>query len=186
MNNEKFAHLSYGNDGSYWLYVGPDVKQSKICLSCAYISQTFSSYSQVVPYLAWSKTLPTERFKEIFVLISWVLQYFHPDKPYYGTSCGSVPFTAMERSVWDLRWGSVHLSLLALLSEKWRESYSNRTSVFWLLFYYLDISELMWAIIWEFPGARLQLFPLYHLWFSSATGFYYSPIGNLRSTIHSE
>lgn len=44
----------------------------------------------------------------------------------------------------------------------------------------------MWALIGEFPGARLQLFPLYHLRFSSATGFYYSPIGNLRSAIRSE
>lgn len=82
--------------------------------------------------------------------------------------------------------GTVHLSLLALLSEKQRESCSNRTSVSWLLFYYLDISGLMWAMIWEFPGVRLQLFPLYHLCFSSATSFYYSPIGNLRSAIPSE
>lgn len=142
----------------------------------------FPSCFQVVPCLVWSETIHTECFKEIFVPVSWVSQYFYPDKPYYRTWCGGVRFIANERS--DGR--SIHLSLLALLSEKWKESHSNRTSVFWLLFYYLDISELMWAMIWEFPGARLQVFPPYHLRFSSATGFYYSPIWNLRSAIHSE
>lgn len=51
--------------------------------------------------------------------------------------------------------GSVSLSFLSL---KWKESYTSRTFVFWIPFYYLDISELMWAMAWEFPGARLQVF----------------------------
>lgn len=80
--------------------------------------------------------------------------------------------------------GSVSLSFLSL---KWKESYTSRTFVFWIPFYYLDISELMWAMAWEFPGARLQVFfSLYHLRFSSAKGFYYSLIRNLRSTIYLE
>lgn len=142
---------------------------------CLYITDFFILFS--------SCALHTECFIEIFLLVSCVLQYFCPDKPYDRTCCGSVHFIAVKDP--SEIWGSVHLSLLALLSEKWKESYSSVTSVLWLLFYYLDISELMWAMIWEFPRARLQLFPLYHLRFSS-TGFYYRPIGNLRSAIHSE
>lgn len=125
-----------------------------------------------------------ECFKEIFVLVSWVLQYFHPDKPYYMTSCGSVHFIAMERSVQHLR-EEVFISH-SLHSCRRNEKNHTAVGLLCLLFYYLDISELMWAMIWEFPGARLQLFPLYHLRFSSATGFYYSPIRNLRSAVHSE
>ena len=75
----------------------------EICLSCAYISQTFSSYFQVVPCLVWSETLQTECFIEIFLLVSCVLQYFCPDKPYYRTCCGSVCFIAVEWSIRDLR-----------------------------------------------------------------------------------
>lgn len=157
----------------------------EICLSCAYISQTFSSYFQVVPCLVWSETLHTECFIEIFLMVSCVLQYFCPDKPYDRTCCGSVHFIAVERSIRDLRKCS-SLTPHAPVWEMKTESCSSVTSVFWLLFYYLDISELMWAMIWEFPGAaRLQLFPLYHLRFSS-TGFYYRPIGNLRTAIYSE
>lgn len=159
--------------------------KAKVCLSCAYMSQTFSSYFEIVPCLIWSKTLHTGCSKAIFVLVSWVLQYSPPDKPYYRTCCGSVCFFSGKICLRS-EGGTVHLSLLTLLSEKQKDSCSNRTSDSWLLFYYLDVSGLMWAVIWEFPGVRLQLFPLYHLCFSSATGFYYSPIGNLRSAIHSE
>lgn len=76
------------------------------------------------------------------------------------------PFYCSRKILWSSEGECVHFSFFPLLSEKQKEWDSNRTSGFWLLFYCSDISELMWAVIWGFPGARLQLFPLYHLHFS--------------------
>lgn len=164
MNNEKFAHLSYSNDGSYWLHLSPDVKQSKICLSCAYISQSFSSNFQVVPCLVLSDIFHSEKY--LFCCLescSISIQRSHSTGP--GVAVSVLLHWKDPFEIWG-RKCSFHFSFFPLLSEKWKEWYSNRTSVFWLLFYYLDILELLWAMIWEFPGARLQLFPLYHLHFS--------------------
>lgn len=65
MSNEKFAQLSYNT--SYWLYLGSNAKESKVCFSYAYISHTCSSCFHLCPAQHGVKPMKhTEYFKENF------------------------------------------------------------------------------------------------------------------------
>lgn len=153
MSNEKFSQLSSGKDGSYWLYLGSKVSKARFIFhvfiyhffilfsSCALLNMDCNTPYGVFQINICSDTLSLA----IFPSTQAILLNFLWHCPFY---CN-----------WMIcmRWegGSVSLSFLSL---KWKELYSSRTLVFWILFYYLDVSELMWAMAWEFPGARLQVF----------------------------
>lgn len=138
-------------------------KERLVCHVLIYHS--FSSYFQVVPCLVWSTILHTECFRTICSVVLR-LAVFPSRKVLLQDLLRQHPFYCSGKILLRSEGERVNFSFFPLISEKRKERYSNRTSVFWILFYYLDISELMWAMIWEFSGARLQLFPLYHLHFS--------------------
>lgn len=143
---------------------------------CLYIS--FSSCFEVVPSI--------QCFRELFVLLSWVLQHFHPEKSYYRTCCSSVHFIAAGRSFGAPRENVFisHSSHFFLRNRK------NETAIGLLVSDFCFIAQTFqsWCELW-FEDSQEQdcsFFPFTTCISQSATDVYYSPIGNPRSAIHSE